>query len=114
MLFDLQKLRKIGWANLWRMTAEKQLINLLSTVLADQDVINAALKDNPQVVYKMPCEWNIQLSDNTQSESCYEDVTDLKIIHWNSPKKSGVKHKHAEYFRNMYLTFLQYDGNLLR
>lgn len=114
MLFDLQKLRQIGWANLWRMTAEKQLINLLSTVLADQDVINAALKDNPQVVYKLPCEWNIQLSDNTQSEYCYEEVTDLKIIHWNSPKKLGVKHKHAKYFRNMYLTFLQYDGNLLR
>lgn len=114
MLFDLKKLRAIHWAHLWRLTAEKQLVNLLSTVLADQDVINAALKDNPQVVYTLPCEWNIQLSDNTQSASCYEDVSQLKIIHWNSPKKQGVKHKHAESFRNMYLTFLQYDGNLLR
>ena len=38
----------------------------------------------------------------------------LQLIHWNSPKKSSVEQKHVEYFRNMYLTFLQYDGNLLR
>jgi len=114
MLFDLKKLRTIKWPNLWRLTAEKQLLSLLSTVLADQDVINAALKDNPDIVYRLPCEWNIQLSDNTQSATCYTDVVDLKIIHWNSPKKLEVKHKHVEFFRNMYLTFLQYDGNLLR
>ncbi|XP_065647225.1 xylosyl- and glucuronyltransferase LARGE2s isoform X2 [Hydra vulgaris] len=115
MLFDLQKLRKFQWANLWRMTAEKQLLNLFSTVLADQDVINAALKDNPQIVYKLPCQWNIQLSDNTESEYCYNELIELKAIHWNSPNKhTGNKLKHVEYFRNMYLTFLEYNGNLLR
>ncbi|KAJ3580920.1 hypothetical protein NHX12_017311 [Muraenolepis orangiensis] len=25
-----------------------------------------------------------------------------------------VKNKHVEFFRNLYLTFLEYDGNLLR
>jgi hypothetical protein len=25
-----------------------------------------------------------------------------------------VKNKHAEFFRNLHLTFLEYDGNLLR
>ena len=115
MLFDLQKLRKIQWAYLWRMTAEKQLLSLLSAVLADQDVINAALKDNPQIVYKLPCQWNIQLSDNTESEYCYNEQLELKAIHWNSPNKHiGSKHKHVDYFRNMYLTFLEYNGNLLR
>lgn len=42
------------------------------------------------------------------------EVQDLKIIHWNSPKKLKVKNKHLEFFRNLYLTFLEYDGNLLR
>lgn len=36
------------------------------------------------------------------------------MIHWNSPKKLRVKNKHVAYFRNLYLTFLEYDGNLLR
>jgi hypothetical protein len=38
----------------------------------------------------------------------------MQIIHWNSPKKLRVKNKHAEFFRNLHLTFLEYDGNLLR
>lgn len=42
------------------------------------------------------------------------EVQDLKVIHWNSPKKLKVKNKHLEFFRNLYLTFLEYDGNLLR
>lgn len=57
----------------------------------------------------------MQLSDNTLSdELCYTEVQDLKVIHWNSPKKLKVKNKHVEFFRNLYLTFLEYDGNLLR
>ena len=39
---------------------------------------------------------------------------DLNLIHFNSPKKLDVKNKNVEYFRNHFLTFLQYDGNLLR
>jgi len=38
----------------------------------------------------------------------------LQVVHWNSPKKLKVKIKHIEYFHNLYLTFLEYDGNLLR
>ena len=38
----------------------------------------------------------------------------FQVIHWNSPKKLRVKNKHVEFFRNLYLTFLEYDGNLLR
>lgn len=47
---------------------------------------------------------------NKQSPSC----CDFQVIHWNSPKKLRVKNKHVEFFRNLYLTFLEYDGNLLR
>lgn len=38
----------------------------------------------------------------------------FQAIHWNSPKKLKVKNKHVEFFRNLHLTFLEYDGNLLR
>lgn len=41
-------------------------------------------------------------------------ISELQVIHWNSPKKLRVKNKHVEFFRNLYLTFLEYDGNLLR
>lgn len=54
------------------------------------------------------------------SSSDDDGVNDLKVIHWNSPKKSKVqvggrgKNKYLDYFRNVYQTFVQYDGNLLR
>ena len=38
----------------------------------------------------------------------------MQVVHWNSPWKLKVKNKHIEFFRNLYLTFLEYDGNLLR
>ncbi|KAK2523673.1 Large [Columba livia] len=98
ILLLLDKLRKMKWEQMWRLTAERELMSMLSTSLADQ----------------LPCFWNVQLSDHTRSEQCYRDVSDLKVIHWNSPKKLRVKNKHVEFFRNLYLTFLEYDGNLLR
>jgi len=36
ILLDLYKLRQTKWTSLWRLTAEKELMNMLSTSLADQ------------------------------------------------------------------------------
>ncbi|KAM6981256.1 xylosyl- and glucuronyltransferase LARGE2s [Aplochiton taeniatus] len=114
ILLYLDRLRRIGWEQMWRLTAERELMSMLSTSLADQDIFNAFIKQNPVLVHQLPCFWNVQLSDHTRSEQCYTEVSDLKVIHWNSPKKLRVKNKHVEFFRNLYLTFLEYDGNLLR
>uniref|UniRef100_A0A8C5DJH9 LARGE xylosyl- and glucuronyltransferase 2 n=1 Tax=Gouania willdenowi TaxID=441366 RepID=A0A8C5DJH9_GOUWI len=114
ILLYLERLRRIGWEQTWRLTAERELMSMLSTSLADQDIFNAFIKQNPVLVHQLPCFWNVQLSDHTRSEQCYTEVSDLKVIHWNSPKKLRVKNKHVEFFRNLYLTFLEYDGNLLR
>jgi len=111
---DLDKLRKLNWRQLWRLTAEKDLVNHYFTSLADQDIFNAVLFQQPRLVHQMPCQWNVQLSDNTRSQLCYNQVTELKIIHWNSPKKLKVKNKHGDFFRNLYQTFVGLDGNLLR
>ncbi|KAK6637777.1 Xylosyl- and glucuronyltransferase large2 [Polyplax serrata] len=114
ILLQMKRLRRLKWAHLWRFIAERDLATMYSTSLADQDILNAIIKQYPELVYKLPCQWNVQLSDNTRSELCYTEVTDLKVIHWNSPKKLKVQNKHVEFFRNLYLTFLEYDGNLLR
>ncbi|XP_037086454.1 LARGE xylosyl- and glucuronyltransferase 1-like [Pollicipes pollicipes] len=114
ILMDLDRMRVHNFQQVWRLVAEKYLVTHFSTQLADQDVINAVIKTHPDMVYRLSCQWNVQLSDNTRSERCYTEVTDLKVIHWNSPKKLKVKNKNAEFFRNQHLTFLEYDGNLLR
>jgi len=115
ILMDLAKLRSLNWSQLWRLVAEKDLVTMYGTSLADQDIFNGLLKQHPSLVHRLPCQWNLQLSDNTRSEICYSSgVHDLYIIHFNSPKKLNVKNRNVEYFRNHFLTFLQYDGNLLR
>lgn len=79
MLLRLNELRNYDWNNLWRVIAEKELLSMLSTSLADQDIFNAVIKNNPNLVYRLPCQWNVQLSDNTLWDKiCYNDVQDLK------------------------------------
>ncbi|KAK7099228.1 xylosyl- and glucuronyltransferase LARGE2s-like [Littorina saxatilis] len=114
ILLELKMLRELSWMQMWRLIAEKELMTMLYVSLADQDIFNTVLKQHPYLVYRLPCQWNVQLSENTRSEQCYSEASDLKVIHWNSPMKLKVKNKHVEFFRNMYLTFLEYDGNLLR
>ena len=79
ILMDLSKLRQKNWPHLWRMIAERDLQTMLSTSLADQDIFNAVITQNPHILYEIPCQWNVQLSDNTRSESCYTEVSDLKV-----------------------------------
>ncbi|KAI4581135.1 hypothetical protein MJG53_010677 [Ovis ammon polii x Ovis aries] len=114
ILLRLDRLRQAGWEQMWKLTAKRELLTLPATSLADQDIFNAIIKEHPWLVQPLPCMWNVQLSDHTLAERCYSEASDLKVIHWNSPKKLHVKNKHVESFRNLYLTFLEYNGNLLR
>uniref|UniRef100_G3TP39 LARGE xylosyl- and glucuronyltransferase 2 n=1 Tax=Loxodonta africana TaxID=9785 RepID=G3TP39_LOXAF len=115
ILLWLDRLRQAGWEQMWKVTARRLLLTLSSTSLADQDIFNAVIKEHPGLVLLLPCLWNVQLSDHhTLAERCYSEASDLKVIHWNSPKKLRVKNKDVEFFRNLHLTFLEYDGNLLR
>ncbi|XP_022363252.1 LARGE xylosyl- and glucuronyltransferase 2 isoform X4 [Enhydra lutris kenyoni] len=114
ILLRLDRLRQAGWGQMWKLTATRELLTLPATSLADQDIFNAVIKEHPGLVQPLPCIWNVQLSDHTLAERCYSEASDLKVIHWNSPKKLRVKNKHVGYFRNLHLTFLGYDGSLLR
>ncbi|XP_055989128.1 xylosyl- and glucuronyltransferase LARGE2 isoform X2 [Sorex fumeus] len=114
ILLRLDRLRQAGWEHTWKQTATRELRTLLATSLADQDVFNTIIKERPGLVRPLPCVWNVQLSDHTLAERCYSQAPDLKVIHWNSPKKLRVQHKHVDFFRKLHLTFLGYDGNLLR
>ena len=117
ILMDLSKLRRQSWSQTWRTVAESDLVTQLSTSLADQDVLNAVLRRQSDLLYPLPCKWNVQLSDNSLSDTlCYDTkhAQQVNVIHFNSPKKLNSVNKHINYFKNLHLTFLQYDGNLLR
>ncbi|XP_024945273.1 LARGE xylosyl- and glucuronyltransferase 2 isoform X2 [Cephus cinctus] len=114
MLMHLQRLRDRDFYQLWKNITINVLRTIPETHLADQDILNAVIKEYPSIIQRLTCTWNIQLSDHTISERCYSNTNEINIIHWNSPRKQAVRNKHIDDFRNMYKVFLELDGNLLR
>ncbi|XP_050448704.1 xylosyl- and glucuronyltransferase LARGE1-like isoform X2 [Cataglyphis hispanica] len=114
MLMHLRRLRDGKFASLWERVTKSVLRYIPETSLADQDVINAVINEQPNIVYKIECTWNIQLSDHTISDMCYRDTNHINILHWNSPRKQDVHNKHVNEFRKLHRVFLEMDGNLLR
>ena len=75
MLMHLDRLRALRFNDLWhdvtRAVFATRSPKLRKTHLADQDIINALVKTHPALLYRLPCEWNVQLSDNSKAhESC--------------------------------------------
>ncbi|XP_053616266.1 xylosyl- and glucuronyltransferase LARGE1-like isoform X2 [Plodia interpunctella] len=116
MLWDLQKIRKkVFWTRLWQDEVYTNLPNLKMVQLADQDVLNAVIKKNPQLVYVMSCKFNVQMSTRSWAKTFYkEDINNIKIIHWNSPSKQNINIQDADVFRNIYQSYVNLDGNLLK
>ena len=114
MMLDLQAMKKHGWEEMWFQVTTEMLQSYKETALADQDIINAVIKEHPDIHYTLPCAWNVQLSEHSLSEYCYRDAEEFNIINWNSPKKLLVTNNHGPYFKNLYMTFQWYDGDLLK
>lgn len=114
MMLDLQAMRKQRWEEMWFQVTTEMLQLYKSTALADQDIINAVIKEHPDIHYMLPCAWNVQLSEHSLSQYCYRTAEEFKVIHWNSPKKLDVSNNHGPYFKNLYMSFQGYDGGLLK
>ncbi|GJQ75239.1 hypothetical protein Trydic_g9838 [Trypoxylus dichotomus] len=110
ILYDLKYLRKFGWHNVWHQLANTTISVYGSASLADQDVINAVIAEYPQILFRIDCNWNIQLSDNNLSFQCYRN-NPLKAIHWNSPRKLNVISKDNGFFKSLYARYAELNGN---
>jgi len=115
MLLHCTKLRKSNWDEKWPLVTRKVIKQLESSALADQDVINSVLKENPSLVYVLPCKWNMQLSDNVKVELCYANFSnDIGIIHWNNENKQAIRKSSLKSVQNIYQTFVEMNGDLVR
>ncbi len=111
MLMDLRAMRKYDWFNKCIETVNTMLPIHGYTSLADQDIINSVIKLYPDIVYQLPCTWNVQLSDHSRSETCYmKNSSGYDIVHWNSPLKLQTACKNAPFFRQLHYSFMQYNG----
>lgn len=83
MLLNLEVLKQIDWPELWKGITKRDTLIYGSTRLADQDIINAILKENRHLVYEVPCVWNTQLSDRTISYNCYKQQK-AKVMYFSN------------------------------
>ncbi|THD26988.1 LARG2 [Fasciola hepatica] len=101
MLLDLYKMRALNWKQMWRVVASEELQIRKSVVLADQDIVNAVLVRHPQLIYTLPCEWNLQINEwnkplccpvqelfNTNVKLSTHLRPKVKITHLNSRQKA--------------------------
>lgn len=79
MLMNLKGLRKKKFFDMWETTSRDVLQDIPDTRLADQDIINAVVKRYPKIVYVLECTWNIQLSDHTISDTCYDNAKKIHV-----------------------------------
>lgn len=55
ILLDLQKLRDMKWMELWKQVAEKELVTMQHTSLADQVINCSVAKWSKALAYGSPC-----------------------------------------------------------
>jgi len=113
ILVDLAKLSSLDWDYTWRQVTESEMISHLSTSLADQDIFNAVLRLHVNLVYRLPCYYNLQINDNTDNDESCPSRAAQKLIHWNSPYKLTTKNPKAIFYEYWYLTFRNWDAKLL-
>ncbi|CAA91997.4 Glycosyltransferase-like protein LARGE [Caenorhabditis elegans] len=110
IMFDLDKLRKNGWASKWRVVANKYLRIHGKTAMSDQDIFNAYIHDYPTEIIQIPCAYNYQLGALTKSkELCPE--TPL-ALHFNSQNKTVGKN--YAFFDKIRKAFDEMDGSDLK
>ncbi|EGI59897.1 Glycosyltransferase-like protein LARGE1 [Acromyrmex echinatior] len=109
MLMHLRRLRDRKFSRSWENVTKRVLGHIPETSLADQDVINAVINEQPSIVYKIECTWNIQLSDHTLSDICYRDTN---RINYNESNPCREFEKGANILYRTHPFLLEYEYNV--
>ncbi|GAA55009.1 glycosyltransferase-like protein LARGE [Clonorchis sinensis] len=81
LLIHLQKLRKVSWHRMWMDTIQDLLKRTKNLKAADQvsavriyihiqDIYNAIFGIHPELLYQLPCTWNVQVIRNANINHC--------------------------------------------
>lgn len=79
ILMNLKRIRDRNFLRLWTRICEKYLKEYHQVRTADQDIINATIKENALIVYTLNCTWNVQLGDHSKSDQCYDGGKQIQV-----------------------------------
>ncbi|ENN79368.1 hypothetical protein YQE_04194, partial [Dendroctonus ponderosae] len=106
-------MNRLKWDLLCVNLTKRYSLTYGQTYLGDQDILNALIKEHPDIIYKLPCYWNTQMSSFSTSSTCYSKFKP-KIIHWNSPQKFAVATNDGALFRGLANSVFEMNGNWFR
>ncbi|CAH8662597.1 unnamed protein product [Schistosoma haematobium] len=70
LLFDLSQLRLMMWNDIW-LSITVHLLQIKGYLITgEQDVMNMIVCKYKDLLYEIPCEWNVQLSAGSEPEGC--------------------------------------------
>ena len=113
MLLHLERMRLFRWRDYWTRITREQMRTTPVTGLADQDIFNLAMVNDPALIMILPCEWNVQIHSSTLAEACYRG-TKPNVLHWNSPQKFNTTLAKNQTFFDIYRRIQTTDGETLR
>ncbi|CAL8081865.1 unnamed protein product [Calicophoron daubneyi] len=70
MLMNLFKMRQVDWDSIWREASKQHLRYTLVFTRGEQDILNTVINLHPQLYYKIPCEWHVQLYSTVAGSCC--------------------------------------------
>ncbi|CAH8600548.1 unnamed protein product [Schistosoma bovis] len=99
LLFDLSKIRLTLWNELWIVITRNALDTQGYLTTGEQDILNLILFEFKYILYEIPCEWNIQLSEGSDQKRCpvsWLSYTELKKRNYSTifkqPKLIHINH----------------------
>lgn len=69
-LLHLKRMRQMNWENLWHTVERMQHFKRGYLVEGEQEIFRTIIRKIPQVYYKLPCEWNVQVYKGVAARCC--------------------------------------------
>ncbi|KAA0190634.1 hypothetical protein FBUS_00984 [Fasciolopsis buskii] len=106
-LLHLSRMRQVNWDGKWREVLKRILRRKSKLGESDQEVVRELIRKYPELYYKVPCEWNVQVYVEVASMCCpvvwplrYPDQIDcwsdlypnatyrpVKLVHYDTHSK---------------------------
>uniref|UniRef100_A0A0X3Q9D1 Glycosyltransferase-like protein LARGE2 n=3 Tax=Schistocephalus solidus TaxID=70667 RepID=A0A0X3Q9D1_SCHSO len=97
VLLHLDRLRQLGWTDLWQNALDALQRISLTLGVAEQDIFNVLIWMHKELFYPLPCVWNVQLNDAADLSVCShsrsangkrsDEQPNAKLLHMNREDK---------------------------
>ncbi|KAG5453975.1 LARGE xylosyl- and glucuronyltransferase 2 [Clonorchis sinensis] len=92
VLMHLSRMREAKWSELFDWAVRKVLILYGTLWLGEQSALNTLIRQRPELYYRIPCEWNLQLWSEVAQISCPAVWTDRLPEEAICPEHESPKH----------------------